>query len=323
MNKNSQRKKVVVLGGQGFLGSHVMRLLEQKRYEPISLSKRSGVDGRNFESLSQAIKKIQPDIIINCAAHVGSVHYAMEFGADMIHDNILLVANLYRSVLFACPKAKIINPISNCSYPGDANTHYEPDWEKGAVHESVLAYASTRRLIYALAFCYAKQYNIHSVNWLVANAYGPGDYSDPNKVHALNGIIIRLLKAQQKNDETFEIWGSGKPTREWVYIEDVAKMLVDSVEMKDQIYPVNLAQNKAYSIAEIAEIVAKALNYSVKFVFNTKYADGAPFKVLDDRKFRKKFPSFKFTPINIGIKNTINYYKRSLSGLDSQTDRTS
>lgn len=311
INQNMQ-KKIVVLGGEGFLGSHVMRLLKKQEYDLTTLSRRSGVDGRNFEILFEALKKIQPDAIINCAAHVGSVHYAMEFSADMIHDNILLITNLYRAVLYACPKTKIINPISNCSYPGDANTHYEPDWEKGAVHESVLAYASTRRLIYALSRCYANQYQIHSVNWLVANAYGPGDYTDPNRVHALNGIIIRLLKAQQKNEKEFEIWGSGKPTREWVYIEDVAKMLVDSLKMKKQIHPLNLAQNKAYSITEIAQIVAKILQYDAKLVFNTSYPDGAPFKVLDDRQFRKKFPSFTFTPLDTGIKEAVKYYKKVL-----------
>lgn len=313
MTSPNQQKKIVVLGGEGFLGSHVMCILKEKGYEPITLSRRSGVDGRIFESLFEALKKAQPDAIINCAAHVGSVHYAMEFSADMIHDNILLITNLYRTVLHACPKAKIINPISNCSYPGDANTHFEPDWEKGAVHESVLAYASTRRLLYALSRSYENQYRIHSVNWLIANAYGPGDRIDPNKVHALNGIIIRLLKAQQKKDSTFEIWGSGKPTREWVYIADAAKMLVDSLIMKDQIYPLNLAQNKAYSITEIAQIVAKILRYNVKLVFNTKYPDGAPFKILDDRKFRKKFPSFTFTPLKKGIEETIKYYKNILA----------
>lgn len=312
MSNKNQLKKVVVLGGEGFLGSHVIHILSKKGYNPITMSRRSGVDGRNFDNLFKALKKISPDAIINCAAHVGSVHYAMQFSADMIHDNILLVTNLYQSVLLACPKAKIINPISNCSYPGDANTHYEPDWEKGAVHESVLAYASTRRLIYALSRSYANQYNIRSINWLVANAYGPGDYIDPNKVHALNGIIIRLLKAQQKNEKTFEIWGSGKPIREWVYIEDVAKMLVDSLSIEDQIYPLNLAQNKAYSITEIVQIVASILQYNVKLVFNTKYPDGAPFKVLDDRQFREKFPAFTFTPLDTGIKKTVKYYKKVL-----------
>ena len=230
----------------------------------------------------------------------------------MIDDNMRIVLNIYKGVKEVCPKAKIINPISNCSYPGDANTHYEPDWQNGPVHDSVLAYASVRRMIYAVSESYRKQYGIKTVNWLIANSYGPGDYTDPNKVHALNGIIIRLMKASKAGDKTFEIWGSGKPLREWVYIEDAARILVESIKIKEQVYPLNLAQNKAYSIAEIAEIAAKALEYDVTFTFNTKMADGAPFKILDDRQFRKKYPKFSFTPLEKGIKNTIKYYKTAL-----------
>jgi GDP-L-fucose synthase len=229
----------------------------------------------------------------------------------MIYDNMLIELNLYKAVQLSCPKAKIINPVSNCTYPGDADIHSEPDWQRGAVHDSVLPYASSRRMIYALAESYWKQYNIKSVNWLIANAYGPGDYSDPNKVHALNGIIIRLLKSKKEGDKTFEIWGSGTPTREWVYIEDVAKILCYSIDnIEEQVYPLNLAQNKAYSISEIAGIAAKALDYDVELVFNTKFADGAPTKILDNKLFRQKYPSFSFTPLNEGIKNTIEHYKK-------------
>lgn len=306
------KKKIVVLGGFGFLGKHVISLLKKKNYLSIPLSRRNHCDITKLSSFVKILKKYNPDVIINCAAHVGSVHYALRFAADMIYDNMQIILNIYEGVLKACPKAKIINPISNCSYPGDANIHSEPDWERGSVHESVLAYASTRRMIYALAECYRKQYQIRSINWLISNAYGPGDYTDPNKVHALNGIIIRLIKSQRKGDNIFEIWGSGKPLREWVYIGDVAKILVDSIRLEEQTYPLNFAQNKAYSIAEIAKLGAKQLNYNTKFVFNKKYPDGAMIKILDDRQFRTKYPTFRFTAINIGIKKTTEYYKKIL-----------
>lgn len=305
-------KKIVVLGGTGFLGKHVVRKLREKGDEVTSLSRREGCDITNLTEFTRRLKEENPYAIINCAAHVGSVHYAIQYAADMISDNMQIVLNIYKGVQQACPEVKVINPISNCSYPGDANTHYEPDWEKGAVHDSVLAYASVRRMIYAFAESYRKQYGTKSINWLIANAYGPGDYTDPNKVHALNGILIRLIKAQRAGDRTFEIWGSGKPIREWVYIEDAARMLVDSIDLDEQVYPLNLAQNKAYSIAEIAEIGAKALHYDVEFTFNTKYADGAPFKILDDRQFRAKYPDFVFTPLDVGIANTIDYYQQIL-----------
>lgn len=305
-------KKVLVLGGNGFLGKQVLNILEGKKYQVASLSRREGCDITDLPAFTARLMAEKPDVIINCAAHVGSVQYAIQYAGDMLHDNMQIVLNIYKGVQHACPSAKIINPISNCSYPGEANTHYEPDWERGAVHDSVLAYASVRRMIYACSESYLKQYNIETVNWLIANAFGPGDYTDPNKVHALNGILIRLIMAQRKGEKTFEIWGSGKPIREWVYIEDVARIMVDSIELEAQVYPLNLAQNKAYSITEIAEIGAKALNYDVEFTFNTKYADGAPFKILDDRQFRKKYPDFVFTQLHTGIENTINYYKNIL-----------
>jgi GDP-L-fucose synthase len=306
-------KKILVLGGTGFLGKQIIKQLSGTLNQVVSVSRSEGIDIMNFVQFSNKLADFQPDVIINCAAHVGSVHYAIQFAADMIYDNMLIELNLFKAVQSSCPKAKIINPISNCTYPGDANIHYEPDWEKGAVHDSVLPYASSRRMVYALSESFRKQYNIKSVNWLIANAYGPGDYSDPNKVHALNGIIIRLLKSKREGDKTFEIWGSGAPTREWVYIEDVAKILCYSIDhIEEQVYPLNLAQNKAYSITEIAKIASEALDYNVEFVFNTKFPDGAPFKILDDKMFREKYPNFSFTPLIDGIRNTIEYYKKTL-----------
>lgn len=307
-----KNKKIIVLGGFGFLGKQVIAELQKKKFDVVCLSKRNGYDILDFPKFVTKLKTEQPYAVINAAAHVGSVHYAIKYAAEMLRDNIQIITNIYEAIKLGSPQTKLINPISNCSYPGNANRHYEPDWETGSVHDSVLAYASTRRMIYAFARCYQKQFGIVSINWLIANAYGPGDYLDPTKVHALNGIIIRLMKAQKDRKKTFEIWGTGKPIREWVYVYDVAKILVASISLTEQIYPLNFAQNKAYSIQEIAEIVAQHLNYKVTFIYNTSYPDGAPFKILDDKEFRKKYPKWRFTPISQGIRNTIQYYKTLL-----------
>lgn len=302
----------MVLGGFGFVGTHVVKAVQRRGHMVVALSRRNGVDITNIRSFAARLRKESPEAIINCAAHVGSVHYAMKYSADMIRDNMHIVTGLYESVRLAGVQIKIINPISNCSYPGAADTHYEPQWQDGPVHDSVLAYASTRRMIHAFATCYRDQCGIKSVNWLIANSYGPGDYTDPNKVHALNGILIRLIRAQQNKDATFEIWGTGKPTREWAYVEDVAGILADSLELEEQLYPLNFAQNTAYSIAEIAAIGAKILRYPVRLTFNTTYPDGAMHKILDDRQFRAKYPDFVFTPLKKGIQHTIDYYKKIL-----------
>jgi GDP-L-fucose synthase len=159
---------------------------------------------RQFSTLADSLEEEVPDVIINCAASVGSVHFVTKYGGDIIYDNTLMIANLYRALTHACPKAILINPIANCCYPGRAGIQYEPDWESGPVHASVLPFAATRRLIYSFAESYHKQYGIKSINWIMPNAYGPGDSTDPNKVHALNGIIIRLLKARKNNEKNLK-----------------------------------------------------------------------------------------------------------------------
>src|SRR5206468_435175 len=111
------------------------------------------------------------------------------------------------------------NPVSSCSYPGETAIQFEGEWQRGPIHESVLAFGTTRRLLHAFASSYARQHGTRTVNWILPNAYGPGDATDPDRVHALNGILIRLLQALKQRQKTLEIWGSGRPVREWIYVD--------------------------------------------------------------------------------------------------------
>lgn len=302
-------KNVLVLGGTGFHGSHAMRIAKEKGYNVFSISRREGTDIRDYPVFSACLKEIQPDAIIDCAGHEGSVHYVNQHAAEVAHDTFQMALNIYRAVAEVCPQAVVINALGNCSYPGDATVAKESEWLSGPVHESVLASGMEKRVKYVIAASYYKQHGTKSVNWIMSNCYGPGAGTDPNKLHALNGIIIRLLAAQKNGDKKFEIWGTGTPIREWVYVEDAARMLVNSVEMPEQIYPVNFAQNKGYSIKEIAEIASRVMDYPVEFRFDTSKPDGALVKILDDTEFRKKYPDYRFMPVEEGIKKTIDYYK--------------
>lgn len=305
--------KILIPGGHGFVGKNVVELLKDSGYEIFPLSRRDGFDLRDYNATKNFLEKIKPDVIINCAARVGSLHYVTEYAADVVNDNMEIILNLYRAAKNVCPQTKIINPVSNCSYPGDANIQRESEWWRGPVHKSVWSFGNTRRMWVVIAECYASQYNIKTINFIFPNAYGPGDYTDPNKTHALNGMIIRMLKAKKNELPEFEIWGTGKPTREWIYVKDMVKMLTDAIKIEgNQVYPVNVAQNKAYSIRETAEMIKELTGYGGRLVFNTTYQDGAPTKRLDDKLFRSKYPNFTFTDIYKGIKETINYYKKVL-----------
>jgi GDP-L-fucose synthase len=307
------KKKILIMGGHGFIGKNLVARLRNYDYELFPVSHRDGVDFKNYEAFFDKFKEVKPDIVVNLAAHGGSLHYVTEYAADVMHDNVLMALNLYKISSSLNPEVRIINPLSNCSYPGEADIHYEPDWWKGEVHDSVLSYGNSRKFIYVLSKCYKKQFGINSINFLVPNTFGPGDHTDPNKTHALNGMIIRMIEAQKKNQKEFEIWGTGKPIREWGYVDDVVNFLIEGLTTEEDLtYPVNIAQNKGYSIKESAEAIADALGFKGELAFNTKYQDGAPIKILDDRKFRKLFPNYKFFDHKEGIKKTVDYYKSAL-----------
>src|SRR5262245_8238670 len=173
-------RPVAVLGGTGFFGKAVMDLLKEKGVPARSLSRGEGCDLLEAKGLAERLSDLQPRAVINCAAHVGSLHYVSRRPADVLQDNTLMIVNLYAALRTACPDAVVVNPISNCSYPGDAAKQKESAWQDGAVHDSVLAFGSTRRLLHAFAASCHAQHGIASVNWIVPNAYGPGDAKDPD-----------------------------------------------------------------------------------------------------------------------------------------------
>jgi GDP-L-fucose synthase len=305
--------KTLVIGGHGFVGASLCKVLRRKGHEVIALSRRDGFDLSNLNSTRRALQESAPDAIFNCAAHVGSVHYVMNNAAAVAHDNIQMALNLYKAVSEVSPGAHIVNPLSNCSYPGAADIHYEPDWWAGEVHHSVFAYANAKRFIYVLARSYHSQFQIRTTNFLVPNTFGVGDHLDTNRTHAISGMIVRMIRAKQQGQPRFEVWGSGQPVREWGYIDDITEILSRALELNEDLtYPVNIAQNHGVAIRETAEAVRDAVGYSGDLWFNTKYEDGAPRKVLDDRRFRKLFPDFKFMDHSEAIRRTVAYYESAL-----------
>ena len=300
---------ILVLGGHGFVGKILVSALNKAQHEVHPISRRDGVDLTDYHSTEECLAEIKPDIIINCAAHGGNVHYLETYAADVIYDNVQMALNLYRAVANVCPGAKVSNPLANCAYPGDSIIQMEQHWLDGEVHESVYSYGNAKRFIYAISKCYWKQCGIKSVNFIIPNAFGPGDSTDLNKTHALNGMIIRMIKAKRRGDREFEIWGTGSPIREWAYVNDVVNILIEGIyTTEDLTFPVNLAQNKGYSIKESAELIAGSVGFKGKLVFNSNYQDGAPGKILDDTRFRQVFPDFKFFDHKKGIDETVKYY---------------
>jgi len=304
-------KKILILGGHGFLGKNLNEILKDSNFEVINKSRMNGFDLTDLNLTISQIKKINPDIIIHAAAHVGSISYVSKYSADVVHDNTIMYINLYKAVKECNPKIIIVNPISNCSYPGIIDIQHEENWWDGPIHESVESYGNPKKIGYIISECYRKQYGIKTINLIISNAYGPNDYLDENRTHAMNGIILRMIKSQKNKDKEFIVWGSGTPVREWVYMPDVAKIIykIISEEKYDLPNPINIGQQYGVNINESVDLIKKLLNSDIKVKHDLTKQDGAPVKILGNKKFQKYFDDFVFTNYEEGILNTIKYYK--------------
>lgn len=303
---------VLVLGGTGFVGKSVCECLSQHqvKYHIASLS--SGVDLRNFSDTVRLMQRCQPEIIINCAAHVGSLNYVTQQAARIVVDNSKMILGMYEAVAQVCPSATIINPIANCAYPATANSFVEEEWLNGQLHRSVLSYGATRRFLWSVSECFFMQFGLRSISLMTPNMYGPHDSTDPNKAHALNALIAKFVKAEQLEQPVLEIWGTGIAIREWLYAKDFARIILwilNNPKMLGLAEPINIAQNFGLSVRELVGIIQEQFDFQGKIVFDETKPDGAPRKVMDNRRFNRTFPGFEFTSLPAGIAETIKYYR--------------
>jgi GDP-L-fucose synthase len=304
--------KILILGSTGFIGKNLLNRLQNEGHMVVTAERSNGIDLRSYEQVLKLLQQTNPEVIFNLASHGGSVHYVKSKAADVYFDNVQMSLNLYKAVASINPKIRIIQPFSNCSYPGDSDVQKEEQWLNGDVHPSVFSFGNSKRSIFYISKCFKQQYDVSSVNVLFPNTYGPGDSVDPNHTHALNGMIIRMLKAQQNGESEFVVWGTGSPIREWAYIDDFIDILIRCLGINSLEYPVNMGQEQGHSIADSARLIKEACGYDGRIIFDTQYTDGDPVKILSKQKFIKLFQDFQFYDHFEGIKNTIEYYKNLL-----------
>ena len=304
-------KEIVLLGGTGFVGRNVAALLDRSGIKYVSVSRSEGTDLRDYAVTRDLLRRWRPAHIINCAAHVGSLNYVTQQAADVVLDNTRMILSLYEAVAQECPHAVVINPIANCAYPATVNTFEEDHWWDGHLHRSVFSYGSTRRMLWSVAECFQMQHGIRSVHFLVPNMYGPYDSTDPNKAHALNALISKFVKVQKTGADHIEIWGSGAAIREWLYAPDFASVVLAVIENPAMVglsEPLNVAQNFGLTVRELVDLIVVLTGFQGRVVYDHNMPDGAPRKVMDDRRFRKVFPDFSFSLLQEGVVATMRYY---------------
>ena len=258
--------KILVIGTNGFVGGWVKKLinLEFQNFDFFEIPGKDVCDITNYSSIDGMIKEVSPEIVINCAAFVGGISYGYKYPVEMLSKNSEMAINVYKASKNNQVK-KLINPISNCAYPAQFTTYKEKDIFNGPPDESVFNYALSKRLFVKLGQSYFDQYNFSSVNVVLSNMYGPNDHFDIERSHALGALVKKICDAKINNLKTVEIWGTGKPMREWLYVEDGAKSLIKSINISDGHHLFNVGVEKVISIKELAEIIKFEVGWEGEF----------------------------------------------------------
>jgi len=304
--------KTLLLGGTGFVGKNVVNVLTDNNFLTLISSKSGGQNLLNYEQTFEYFQQIKPDIVINLAANVGSLNYVTQQAAEIFDINMRMLLNVYKAITLTNSKILLINPIANCGYPGNLENYTEDKFWEGKVHQSVLAYGNTRRMIDVLSDAYKMQFGLRTINFFVPNMYGPYDSIDPNKAHALNALVSKVVKAKFENSRNIEVWGSGVAIREWLYAKDFGRVLVHILNNPIEVgfdEPINIAQNLGLSVRELINLIIKETGFKGEIIWNKNMPDGAPRKVMDDSRFRRIFKQFSFTSLEDGLHETIKYYE--------------
>ena len=300
--------KVLVVGSKGFLGSWVKKmLLADTNHEILEISGKESLDITKIEDLQNFVSKHKPEAIINCAAFVGGISYGYKYPARLLYENSKIALNLYE-ISRKNDVGILINPISNCAYPGHLTTYVESQFFDGPPHESVYNYGIAKRLSVDLGNGYFVQYKFSSANVVLSNMYGPEDHFDIERSHALGALVKKICDAKINNIQKVEIWGSGKPIREWLYVQDGANALIKSLDLEKGHHFFNVGVQKGISIIDLANTIKKIVNWDGEFFFNADKPDGVYEKKVDGSKGETKLNWIPDIDLEYGIEKTVEWY---------------
>ncbi len=281
----SNFKNVWVAGHNGMVGSAIVRNLEENNINVLKVDKNL-LDLRDQAKVDKWFAKNKPDLIFLAAAKVGGILANKERPAEFISDNILIQSNII-NCSFKYGVNKLVFLGSSCIYPVSENLLKESDLMNGKLEETNIAYAVAKIAGIEMCRSFNNQYNCNYISVLPCNLYGPNDNFSNDDSHVIPGLIRKIYEAKKENENECSIWGSGKPLREFLYVDDLATGLIFLADKYDSPEPINIGSGEEYSIKEIALKISDIVGYKGNLAFDENYPDGVMRKILNSEKINK------------------------------------
>lgn len=301
-----QGKKILVTGGKGFLGSHLVAELKRRGANEIAIPEYPKVDLTKLDHCRKVVK--DKDIVIHLAAKVGGIGFNQEHPAELYYDNLLMGAQLMHEAWKTGVK-KYVTLATICSYPKFTPVPFkEISLWQGYPEETNAPYGIAKLVQLVQSQAYRKQYGFSSIVLFPINLYGPGDNFDPQSSHVLPALIRKVYEAKKNHQNQIVLWGTGKATRGFLYVKDAADGIVEATEKYNKSQPINLGSSGEYSILTLAKLIMKLMKYKGNIVFDPSRPDGQPRRALDVSKAKKEFGWVGKTSFEQGLKETIDWY---------------
>ena len=298
--------KTIITGGTGLVGSVI------NIDNSVKLSSKD-VDLKNWEKTLELFKSLNPKHVIHCAARVGGIGGNMNYKGEFFYDNIMINTNVIEASRRVGVE-KVVSFLSTCVFPDDVEYPLtESKIHLGEPHSSNYPYAYAKRMADIQSRAYKEQYDVDYVSVIPTNIYGPNDNFNLEQGHVMPMLIHKCYLAQ-KNNEDFKVWGTGKPLREFIYSKDVGELTTWALKNYDEPEPIILSTSQEISIKDLVDLIVSGFNYKGKVIFDTDKPDGQYRKPSDNSKLKKYLPNFEFTPVEVGVQKTIEWFIENYEG---------
>jgi len=302
-------KRITVTGGKGFLGTHLIRKLkEERKCQNVFIADLPEYDLRVLEDIKRMYEEQRPDIVIHLAAVVGGIGANRENPGRFFYDNAIMgIQLMHEAYLRNVEKFVALGTI--CCYPKYTPVPFKEKnlWD-GYPEETNAPYGLAKKMLLVQSQAYRQQYGFNSIFLMPVNLYGPGDNFDPKSSHVIPALIKKCIDAKESNDDHITVWGTGKASREFIYVEDVAEGIILATEKYEKPNPVNIGAGFEIKIKDLVELIAKLTGFKGKIVWDTTKPDGQPRRMLDTSKAEREFGFKAKTDFEKGLKNTIEWY---------------